>query len=105
MEPTTFNKMFLGCFFSSLLHATIADLFEPVSRASKIYLVRIWESVFKAGTNHKWALFVCLKQQLTCRLFDSCEEEFEFSCESLSGKKRIIDSQALYDAGTHIIYT
>lgn len=67
--------MFLGCFFSSLLHATIADLFEPVSRASKLFAVRIWESASKAGTNHRWVLFVCLKQQLTCRLFDS-EEEF-----------------------------
>ena len=41
MEYSTFIKMFLGCFFSSLLQATIADLFEPVSRASSLYAVSI----------------------------------------------------------------
>lgn len=30
----TFIKSFLGCFLSSLLQATIADLLEPVSNAS-----------------------------------------------------------------------
>ena len=30
----TLIKSFLGCFFSSLLHAVIADLFEPESNAS-----------------------------------------------------------------------
>ena len=78
IEPGTFNKMFFGCFFSSLLHATIADLFEPVSRASKLYVVKIWKSVSKADTNHRWALFVCLKQQLTCRLFDSVKRNSNF---------------------------
>lgn len=31
----TFTSSFFGCFLSNLLQATIADLFEPVSNASK----------------------------------------------------------------------
>ena len=30
----TFIKTFLGCFLSNLLQATIADLLDPVSKAS-----------------------------------------------------------------------
>ena len=38
--PTrTLTKSFCGSFLSSLLHATIADLFDPVSMASTIHTV------------------------------------------------------------------
>jgi hypothetical protein len=33
-QSRTFISSLFGCFFRSLLHATIADLFDPVSRAS-----------------------------------------------------------------------
>lgn len=33
-EVRTLTRSFFGCFLSNLLHASMADLFEPVSSAS-----------------------------------------------------------------------
>jgi hypothetical protein len=35
-DDHTLIKLFFGCFLSSLLHVTIADLFDPVSIASVV---------------------------------------------------------------------
>jgi hypothetical protein len=41
MIRRTFSRSFFGCFLRSLLHATIADLLDPVSRASGTDVIRI----------------------------------------------------------------